>query len=335
LKEPADDPKIYLGAFIKPWSIPGDSRKIWSMSSSHYIKEALSNLENQLRQEGLRLTGKPDTPMKGNYHPELDVSPLLGPEQANYYMSLIGILRWAVELGRIDIYVDVTLLSSYMAAPRIGHMEQVLHIFAYLKCHLQSNLVFDPNPVAWNESEFTEYDRTDFYKDAKEPIPSNAPEPRGNAVQMNVFVDADHASNRVNRRSHTGILIYLNSAPISWYSKKQNTVESSTFGSEFVAMRIAVDQIEAIRYKLRMFGIPLDGVANVFCDNQSVVINATIPVSTLKKKHNAIAYHRVREAIASRIIRVAKVRSEENLADMLTEPLVAVKLKYLIQRFLW
>jgi hypothetical protein len=100
-------------------------------------------------------------------------------------------------------------------------------------------------------------------------------------------------------------------------------------------MRIAVDQIEAIRYKLRMFGIPLDGVANVFCDNQSVVINATIPVSTLKKKHNAIAYHRVREAIASRIIRVAKVRSEENLADMLTKPLVAVKLKYLIQRILW
>jgi predicted oxidoreductase len=84
-----------------------------------------------------------------------------------------------------------------------------------------------------------------------------------------------------------------------------------------------------------MFGIPLDGVANVFCDNQSVVINATIPVSTLKKKHNAIAYHRVREAIASRIIRVAKVRSEENLADMLTKPLVAVKLKYLIQRILW
>jgi hypothetical protein len=133
-----------------------------------------------------------------------------------------------------------------MAAPRIGHMEQVLHIFAYLKCHLQSNLVFDPNPVAWNESEFNEYDWTDFYKDAKELIPLNAPEPRGNAVQMNVFVDADHASNRVNRRSHTGILIYLNSAPISWYSKRQNTVESSTFGSEFVVMRIAVDQIEAI-----------------------------------------------------------------------------------------
>jgi hypothetical protein len=85
--------------------------------------------------------------MRTDYRAELEVSPLLTPDQANYYMSLIGILRWAVELGRLDIYVDVTLLSSYMAQPRVGHMEQVLHIFAYLKCHLQSNLVFDPNEI--------------------------------------------------------------------------------------------------------------------------------------------------------------------------------------------
>ncbi len=67
---------------------------------------------------------------------------------------------------------------------------------------------------------------------------------------MNVFVDADHAGNKFTRCSHTGILIYLNSAPIVWYSKAKNTVESSTFGSEFVAMHIAVDMIEALRYKL-------------------------------------------------------------------------------------
>jgi hypothetical protein len=136
LKEPASVPKTYLGAYIKPWSVPGDSRRIWSMSSSHYTKEAIVNLENHLQAEGLRLTGKPKTPMRSDYRAELDVSPLLNADQANYYMSLIGILRWAVELGRLDIYVDVTLLSSYMAQPRRGHMEQVRHIFAYLKCHL-------------------------------------------------------------------------------------------------------------------------------------------------------------------------------------------------------
>jgi hypothetical protein len=216
LKEPATDPKTYLGAFIKVWAVEGDSRRIWSMSSSHYIKEALNNLEKHLQAEGLRLQGKPQTPMKADYRPELDTSPLLPAEQANYFMSLIGILRWAVELGRLDIYVNVTLLSSYMAQPRLGHMEQVLHIFSYLKCHLQSNVVFDPNEINWDEQQFRKYDWTDFYHGAKEAIPPNAPTPMGNPVQINVFCDADHAGNKLMRRSHTGILIYLNSAPVQW-----------------------------------------------------------------------------------------------------------------------
>jgi hypothetical protein len=89
-------------------------------------------------------------------------------------------------------------------------MEQVLHIFAYLKHHKQLNLVFDPRTVDWDESQFQKYDWTEFYKDAQESIPPSAPPARGNPVQMNAFVDADHAGNRVTRRSHTGILLYLN-----------------------------------------------------------------------------------------------------------------------------
>jgi hypothetical protein len=74
--------------------------------------------------------------MQTNYHPELDVSPVLGPDQAKYYQSLIGLLHWAIELGRIDIYIDVSLLSSHLAQPRVGHLDQVLHIFSYLKHHI-------------------------------------------------------------------------------------------------------------------------------------------------------------------------------------------------------
>ena len=110
----------------------------------------------------------------------------------------------------------------------------------------------------------------------------------------------------MTRRSHTGILIYLNNAPIDWYSKKQNTVESSTFGSEFIAMRIACDKIEALRYKLRMFGIPIIGPADVYCDNGSVVLSAQKVEGRLNKKHNAICFHLVRECVASNMIRVTK-----------------------------
>jgi hypothetical protein len=123
---------------------------------------------------------------------------------------------------------------------------------------------------------------------------------------MSCFVDADHAGNRVTRRSHTGIIIFCNRAPILWFSKHQNTVETSSFGSKFVAAQIAVELIEGLRYKLHMFGIPIDGPTNVFCGNQSMVSNATIPESTLKCKHNSIAYHCVRESAAAGAVRIAK-----------------------------
>ena len=76
-----------------------------------------------------------------------------------------------------------------------------------------------------------------------------------------------------------------------WYSKRQNTVESSTFGSEFVALRVA----KGLRYKLTMFGVPIDGATSVMSDNQSITKNATVPASMLSKKHNSICYHKARK----------------------------------------
>jgi hypothetical protein len=151
---------------------------------------------------------------------------------------------------------------------------------------------------------------------------------------MNAFVDADHAGDRLTRRSHTGIIIFINKAPIIWFSKRQNTVETSTFGSEFVAMKICTEMIEGLRYKLRMFGIPIDGPTNVFCDNEAVVKNASVPESTLKKKHNAIAYHRVREAIAAGTIRISKEHTSTNVADIFTKLLPSPTLHTLCQKIL-
>jgi hypothetical protein len=195
LKEEPTPPKVYLGATIKPWSIPNETKPVWSMNSSSYLKEALHVFEIELAKAGKTLKGKPATPMQANYRPELDVSPVLSPDQASYYMSLIGILRWAVKLGRIDIYVDVALLSSYLCQPCVRHLEQLHHIFTYLKFHENSNMVFDPNYVSWIEEPFIKGDWNEFYKDAKEQIPLNAIPPWGHPVLINTFVDADHAGN--------------------------------------------------------------------------------------------------------------------------------------------
>jgi hypothetical protein len=95
LKEPAAKSTSYLGATIKEWSISGD--KIWVMSSQQYVKETVRCVELELSKSGQQLVGKPVKPMTPGYRPKLDVSPLLDEDQASYYMSLIGILRWMVE----------------------------------------------------------------------------------------------------------------------------------------------------------------------------------------------------------------------------------------------
>ena len=117
------------------------------------------------------------------------------------------------------------------------------------------------------------------------------PKPHWNLVTISAFVHANHAGNVVTCCSHSGILIFIQNTPIIWFSKRQNTVKGATFGSKLVAMRIAKDLIVGLQYKLHMFGVPIDGPANVFCDNRGVVKNLSIPELMLMKKHNAINYH--------------------------------------------
>ena len=160
-----------------------------------------------------------------------------------------------------------------------------------------------------------------FYCDTTEAIPGDMPTPRGNPMSTHCFVDASHGSDPATRRLQTGILIFCNRAPIIWYSKRQNTVEASIFGSEFQVMKNAVEIIEALRYKLRMFGVPIDGPTNIFCDNEAVTKNLTLPESTLKKKHHSIAYLRCREAVAAKTVIVAKEATAINRSDLFTKRL--------------
>ena len=120
-----------------------------------------------------------------------------------------------------------------------------------------------------------------------------------------------------------------------WLSKRTNTVETSTFGSEIVALRNAVEMIEGLRYKLRMFGVPLEGATNVFCDNEAVTKNCSIPESTLQKKHHSINYHRNREAVAAGTIRIAYEDSTTNLADGFTKVLPVNKRIMIFDKFMY
>lgn len=137
------------------------------------------------------------------------------------------------------------------------------------------------------------------------------------------MVDSDHAGDQVTRRSRTGYLVYLNSALIYWFSKKQTTIETSSFGSEFMALKQATEYVRGLRYKLRAMGIPVTNCTYIYGDNQSVLVNATVPHSQLKKKANSVAYHHCREGAALDEWRTAYVNTNENTSDMMTKPLPA------------
>jgi hypothetical protein len=220
------------------------------------------------------------------------------------------------------------MMSSHMALPREGHLKELFHIFAYLNAHANAKMVFDPTPILPDKSLF---EREDWsysaygYESLKEELPSNIPDPHGKLMTMRIFVDADHAGDLVTQRSRTGFIFFLNNAPIYWISTKQNFCETSTFGSEFVAMKQAAEYVRGLRYKLRMMGIKVDEPAFIFGDNKSVLFNTTIPGSTLKTKSNAIAYHFVPEGVARDEWRTAYVNWDDNVADMLKNPLSGPK----------
>jgi hypothetical protein len=234
-----------------------------------------------MEDHGKILRPKVQTILPSGYSLELDATPYCNDEEAEYFQQQIGVLRWAVELGRIDLTGATSMMASYTAAPLTGHLVALFHMFSYLKCHDRSKLVFDDSYVQVNDEQ--DYDWKGFYPNVTEEIPTNIPKPRGKAMQMTVFVDADHAGDVLTRRLRTGVLVYLNRSPILWYSKKQNSVETSPFGSEFIALKTGVEIEKGLRYKLRMMGIPLEGDAHVRVDNMSVVKNTSVPESTLKK----------------------------------------------------
>ena len=149
-------------------------------------------------------------------------------------------------------------------------------------------------------------------------MPDDAPEPLGNYVTLTHFVDANLYHDMLTGRSVTAILHFVNQTPLDWYTKKQATVETATYASEFVAARTCVEQIIDLRITLRYLGVRIRDMSYMFGDNKSVVDSADRPHSKLHKRHTQLSYHRVREAIASGMIAFYHIGGDVNPADILS-----------------
>eukprot|EP00978_Attheya_sp_CCMP212_P022903 scaffold69213_cov34-Attheya_sp.AAC.2 len=213
-------------------------------------------------------------------------------------------------------------------SPREGHYKAMRLVLGYLKDNPNGRIVFDPadlRRLATAKSSDADYFRPweNKYPDASENLPSDLlPETKGRSTTMSCVVDADHARDQVTRRSVTGLLLFLGSTPIAWMNKRQNTVETSTYGAEMVAARIATENIISVRWSLRRaMGVKIDGPTMMYGENRSVILSTTMPSSVLKKKHLSCNYFLIRESIAARILRFEFVPTHMNDSDVLTKPL--------------
>ena len=142
----------------------------------------------------------------------------------------------------------------------------------------------------------------DLYLEAHVEIETNAPSPLVEEMEITVFVDSDHAHDQATRKSITGIVIFVGQTPVFYFSKRQGAISTSTYGTEFCAMKTtAAEELIAVRYMLRCLGVKVLHASLIWGDNLGVIQNCTIKDSLLKKKHIAIAYHKTREAAASGI----------------------------------
>ena len=281
-----------------------------------YVNKILESFERMFKEK----PRKSRPPLEGGDHPELDTSELCDEHQTKQFQTLIGQLQWLISLGHFDIAVHVMSLSRFRAQPRKGHLDRAKRIVGYLLFLPDGAIRFRTGEPDFSSLKDQEYDWTrTVYSGACEQIPHDIPKPLGKHVQTTHYVDANLHHDLATGKAVTAALHFLNQTPIDAYTKRQSTVETATYGSEFVAARTAVDQIIDIRTTLRYLGVPIRDKSYMFGDNKSVVTISTIPNSTISKRHHLASYHRVREAIAAKFISFHWKDGKSNPADILSK----------------
>jgi hypothetical protein len=274
-------------------------------------------------------------PLEKGDHPETDTSDLFDADRIRLYQSLVGSLQWAISLGRFDIATAVMSMSSFHALPRKGHLERLKRIYGYLSRMKHGVLRFRTGEPDYSDLHDFEYNWESVYAPVSEDIPHDAPEPLGHFITFTHYVDANLMHDIVTGCSVTGVLHLINETPIDWFSKKQATVETATYGSEFVAARTCVEQIIDLRNVLRYLGVPICNKSYVFGDNESVVNSSSILHSKLHKRHTALSFHHVREAVAAKIIGFYFIEGKNNPADILSKHWGYQQVWKLLQRLLF
>ena len=254
------------------------------------------------------------TPLDKNDHPEMEDTELITGKSIQNYLTMFGQLQWLETLGRFDIYAQDSTISRFMSSPRKEHLERLQMIYGHVLKTKHYSTRYRTEEPDYSYLPNMKYDRLyTIYGNVQEIIPNNCPKPLGKSVTTTTTLDVNLLHCLATGASLTACLHFCNRISTDLYSKKQSTVEMTTYGSEFVAAKIATKLIMDLRYSLRYLEVPIKSKSYMFGDNRSVVTSATLPHSTLSKRHNILTLYRVREAIATKIIDFHWIQSGYNL----------------------
>ena len=211
-------------------------------------------------------------------------------------------------------------MSRVRVAPRQGHLERLKRIYAYVtrtRDYVNRCRVTEPDYSYLPEQKF-DWTHT-VYGYVQERIPYDIPDALHQSDTTTTTMDAILKHGLATGRSLTGCLHFVNHTPIDSYSKRQPTVETATYGSEFVPSKTSTEQIIDLRHTLRNLGVAIKTRFYLFGDSSSVLASSTLPHSTLGKRHNSVAYHRDREAIAAKIHACYWIQTGYKLRHMLSK----------------
>jgi hypothetical protein len=221
------------------------------------------------------------TPIVQNHH--LGIYPDQAPTNRERYQRLVGKLIY-LSLTRPDIAYAVSVVSQFMHSPSEDHMEAVMRILSYLKSAPGKGLLFKKH----------------------------------GHLRIEGYTDADWAGNITDRRSTSGYFTFVGGNLVTWRSKKQNVVSWSAAEAEYRGMAQGIYELLWLRLLLTEIGIKVGSPMQLYCDNQAAQEIANNPVQHDRTKHVEVDRHFIKEKLDEDLVAIPFVRSEEQLADILT-----------------
>ncbi|XP_042965972.1 uncharacterized mitochondrial protein AtMg00810-like [Carya illinoinensis] len=215
-------------------------------------------------------------------------------DDATIYRSIVGGLQY-LSMTRPDMSFSVNKVCQFMHSPKVPHWSAIKCILRYLKATINHGLFFSSN----------------------------------SSLTLQVYSDADWEGCPDDRRSTSGTCIFLGKHLISWSSKKQQTVARSSTEVEYKAIASSAAEVTWLQTVLRELAVPLSQAPTLWCDNLGATYLSANPVYHSKTKHMDIDYHFVRDKVAAHTLKVSFISSKDQIADILTKPLVADKFSHL------